>query len=538
MPKMTDQDFDNLFRQAANRIAPERLPGDWDDMQQRLEIAERDARARNISLYSMLVLLLLYSFVMPDKLKYGRSEQASIVPQVEQMQPSETVASAGADNSQIDERGTPAATIETAATGTPTNETARTETTAASSELTGPSVSNDNNASATPGGKRQQGQHITPSVSGLSGSERDLLPTDAKKDDGVGFTKPQQQPAGSNNGGVNNRTSEGSAQEVSGQHADAQPADAQLGDAQPGDVQSINGVQGKAEAFSVLNISAQNSTPAINTHGSGKDVTGMSFQSAAGNSLVAERGQMGSRNSAAYLASGGVNERIPSTAPLFAEPEQKPVGVNVKSPGTVVAAPTRPSHPLFVRLLVSPDFSSIDYGKAGKTGLNFGPMVEYGLSPRFSVSTGAIWSKKLYNQENPEKGYGPGGGYPARVNTLNGDCRIIDIPLNVTYYMLPGRKTNLFVTVGSSSYIMLNEDYVYTVWHNNKEYEYAESYSHENNEWFSMLNLSLGIQQQVGKRWFVQGEPFLKAPMKGVGAGKVNLVSTGVFVSVKYWINP
>jgi hypothetical protein len=48
----------------------------------------------------------------------------------------------------------------------------------------------------------------------------------------------------------------------------------------------------------------------------------------------------------------------------------------------------------------------------------------------------------------------------------------------------------------------------------------------------------VGIQHQVARRWFVQGEPFLKAPMKGVGAGKVNLVSAGVFVSVKYWINP
>ena len=104
--------------------------------------------------------------------------------------------------------------------------------------------------------------------------------------------------------------------------------------------------------------------------------------------------------------------------------------------------------------------------------------------------------------------------------------------------MLPGRKTNLFVTVGSSSYIMLDEEYIYTVTRNNHNYEYVETYSNENNEWFSMLNLSLGVQHQITKRCFIQGEPFIKAPMKGIGEGKVNLVSAGVFVSVKYWINP
>ena len=84
MPKMTDQEFDNLFRHAANRISPEHMPGDWDDMQRRLVAAERDARARNISLYSIVALLLLYSFLMPDNLKFGRYSHASLVPALEQ----------------------------------------------------------------------------------------------------------------------------------------------------------------------------------------------------------------------------------------------------------------------------------------------------------------------------------------------------------------------------------------------------------------------------------------------------------------------
>ncbi|HEY5748340.1 MAG TPA: outer membrane beta-barrel protein [Chryseolinea sp.] len=191
------------------------------------------------------------------------------------------------------------------------------------------------------------------------------------------------------------------------------------------------------------------------------------------------------------------------------------------------------SHSWFVKLPVSPDFSSINYTTPGKPGINIGLLGEYSLSRHFSVSTGAIYSKKLYDSKDPDKSYSS-GGWTAKASSLSGDCSVLDIPINVTYYIFPESKTSLFVTLGSSSYIMLKESYVYTVWANQKDYQYEENFSHKNNEWFSMLNISIGVQRRIGEHFFVQAEPFLKAPMSGVGEGKVNLVSTGVFFSLKY----
>lgn len=191
------------------------------------------------------------------------------------------------------------------------------------------------------------------------------------------------------------------------------------------------------------------------------------------------------------------------------------------------------SHSWFVKLPVSPDFSSINYTAPGKPGINIGLLGEYSLSRHFSVSTGAIYSKKLYDTKNPDKSYSS-GGWTAKASSLDGDCRVLDIPINVTYYIFPESKTNLFVTLGSSSYLMLKEKYVYTVWANHQDYQYEENFSHKNNEWFSMLNISIGVQRRLGEHFFVQAEPFLKAPMSGVGEGKVNLVSSGVFFSLKY----
>lgn len=190
----------------------------------------------------------------------------------------------------------------------------------------------------------------------------------------------------------------------------------------------------------------------------------------------------------------------------------------------------------YVKLLVSPDFSAIGYSKPGKTGFNIGLTVEYSPAKHWGISTGAIWSKKLYDKNNPGKSYSYGGA-SFEADYLDGDCRVLDIPINVTYYILPEARLNFYATVGVSSYIMLKENYVYTVTTNNQDYYYYEDYKNENRHWFSMLNISFGLQYRVSPRLQIQAEPFLKAPMSGVGAGKIDLVSAGTFFALKYKIN-
>jgi hypothetical protein len=187
----------------------------------------------------------------------------------------------------------------------------------------------------------------------------------------------------------------------------------------------------------------------------------------------------------------------------------------------------------YMKLLVSPDFSAIGYSKPGKTGFNIGLAVVYSPSEHWGFSTGAIWSKKLYDKNNPGKSYSYGGA-SFEADYLDGDCRVLDIPVNITYYIRPEARLNVYVTIGVSSYIMLKESYVYTVNENNQNYYYYEDYKNENHHWFSMLNLSFGLQYRISPRLQLQAEPFLKAPMSGVGQGKIDLVSAGSFFTLKY----
>ncbi len=188
-------------------------------------------------------------------------------------------------------------------------------------------------------------------------------------------------------------------------------------------------------------------------------------------------------------------------------------------------------HTIYLRALASPDFSSINYASASETGSNYSLLVEYQVTNRWSISTGGIWSMKKYSSDQ-EVTYGK---YTA--DRMVGACEILDIPLNVYYRFRPHLKTSFYAGIGFSSYIMLQENYTYTVDYSSGSRDYSYTIERKNNEWFKMLNLSIGIQYQIAPRFYLQAEPFLKAPLAGVGEWDVQLSSMGIFLGVKYRIN-
>lgn len=179
------------------------------------------------------------------------------------------------------------------------------------------------------------------------------------------------------------------------------------------------------------------------------------------------------------------------------------------------------------KVSISPDFSSVGYSPTDKPGWNYGVLLEYQFSNHWSLSTGVIRSRKIYSTSGIEY-----FGYKA--DDVQGDCRIWDIPINVYYTFTPKGKWSIFTGIGISSYLMSKENYVYTVstYYGPKQYDLEVE--GKNKEWFKMLNLSVGVQRQLSNNFAFQVEPFLKAPLAGVGEGDVSLASLGAFFSLKY----
>lgn len=192
-----------------------------------------------------------------------------------------------------------------------------------------------------------------------------------------------------------------------------------------------------------------------------------------------------------------------------------------------------------VGVTVAPDFSTVrQLQEFTNPGLDGGITIEYFVSDRVSITSGAILTRKIYNTSDlsaytiPD-GFWSGGETPEEILA---DCRVIDIPINIRYRLIEGRKTSLYASAGISSYLMLNERYDYN--YDNDVYAGnqvdALELSNENNHFFGVYNISLGISRRLSRNFSFEAEPFIKNSLGGVGWGQVRLKSTGALFSLKY----
>lgn len=149
---------------------------------------------------------------------------------------------------------------------------------------------------------------------------------------------------------------------------------------------------------------------------------------------------------------------------------------------------------------------------------------------------GAVYSTKIYaanaSKYNPDNPYWQ-SYYPKPVE-VEGSCKIIDIPLNMRYNLLQKKAYNLYAVAGLSSYLMLREDYkyIYQVYDSNLRQSWHGK--NENQHFFKVINISAGYEQKLSRKFSLQAEPYIKLPTAGVGYGRIKLLSTGLFMSLKY----
>lgn len=181
---------------------------------------------------------------------------------------------------------------------------------------------------------------------------------------------------------------------------------------------------------------------------------------------------------------------------------------------------------------LAPDISAIQLNQLGKAGNAVGIGAEYFIRPKISLMSGVFYSYKPYSgSDGYHINYGKEPSY------VTGICDVLDIPVNLRYYLLEGQVQRFFVSTGLSTYLMLKEHY--ELEYNNSGPE--GSYLHEvdvrgaNQHYFGIANFSIGYERKLGRQLGIQVEPYFKAPLSGVGEGDVLLKSTGIFVGLKYY---
>ncbi len=208
--------------------------------------------------------------------------------------------------------------------------------------------------------------------------------------------------------------------------------------------------------------------------------------------------------------------------PVIAEPDY-----------AVVSAPKQRLVALSV--LVAPAYNGVDNLNNGKTGTDVGLLVTLGLTKRWSFSTGALYAKKLYETgfsagySNGNNGYGD-----QNIQTVDADCRVLDIPLNLNYALISKGKTTVSVGTGISSYIMLKEDYRFNAAGGYGENPADIHLVNENQHWLSVLNLHASYQQRLSSKMSLSLQPYMKIPIKDIGYARVRLQSLGMALSASW----
>jgi hypothetical protein len=271
------------------------------------------------------------------------------------------------------------------------------------------------------------------------------------------------------------------------------------------------------------------------------DAASQNAAMASGGAPVAHQSLAAKQEALDSATQPGYEGGVASIAALMAEPDQ-PTTSALPAALATVASPLLPlpavvhQPRIYVGLVAAPDVSTVKFVDVQAPRLNVGLTLEYRLGQRWRVATGVQRSTKAYYARREDYDW---TNYP-RAQTrdfswVDGECTVLDVPLNLRYDAVVQGHGRWFGTAGLSSFFMQRENYSY-------DYEDGGTYKNwqlpglvnVNRHLFSVLNLSAGYEYSLGAHWRLQAEPYAKVPLAGVGAGKVKLLSGGVYFGLKY----
>jgi hypothetical protein len=185
----------------------------------------------------------------------------------------------------------------------------------------------------------------------------------------------------------------------------------------------------------------------------------------------------------------------------------------------------------YAGLVAGPDLSTIKWQTVKKAGLNYGILLGYQINDRFSVEASLLKDKKLYSTAGKYfniKNYSlPPNAY---IGEVTGECKMLELPLNITYRFGQKTMSAWFVSAGSSSYFMKSENYTYDIIYAGINYPYASAFKNKSTSLFAMVNFSVGYTYKCGKQGSLRMEPFVKLPTKKIGTGNLPIQSGGIFI--------
>ena len=184
---------------------------------------------------------------------------------------------------------------------------------------------------------------------------------------------------------------------------------------------------------------------------------------------------------------------------------------------------------------IASDGNAVQGSAIKQVSAMYGIGIGYQFNNRFSIQTGLYAGSKKYAADSNSYYLKPGYWRMVKIRSIDADCFVFNVPLAVRYNIVPGRRGQLYGVAGISSYFMQKEayDYYYS-YRNSDSIHFRRELFGDNNHLFSVIDFSIGYEHRLSRHFSIQGEPYFKLPLKGVGEGKVHLYSAGFMLGLKF----
>ena len=170
-----------------------------------------------------------------------------------------------------------------------------------------------------------------------------------------------------------------------------------------------------------------------------------------------------------------------------------------------------------------------------KTGWDLGLLLVYYVSNRFFLEICIIISQKQYSTSGDyfsmEK-VGAAMPPPMKIMEVDGNSKVIEIPLHIRYDIFQNRKRNIFSSSGFSSYILAKEYNQYHTSTNGTMQMMYGTYKRNEQYFAASLDLGIGYEQNLGRNKSIRFQPYIQIPVKGIGMGDLPVMSTGLRIAL------
>jgi hypothetical protein len=182
-------------------------------------------------------------------------------------------------------------------------------------------------------------------------------------------------------------------------------------------------------------------------------------------------------------------------------------------------------------LLAGPGFNSIKSQGLKKPGLNVGILGGYRFGKRVSLETGLLFAQKYYTTSGKYfsmKEIGPAMPSAMTVMEVDGSTGVIEIPVHFRYDVFKNLGRRFFSSTGFSSYIVTKESNQYHAAMNGAEEMVYGTYKNNRRYFAASADLSIGYEQNLGKKNKIRLQLYVKLPLKGIGVGDLQVMSRGL----------